>query len=293
MIRALRLLVYLAVLLTAAPRITLAQQAQTGTQETPPAPEAAAPEPWPLMKVLKGTWIGNGLESVGTNVYGWVQHGFAGNPASPRDRVNFGTKFDWRSNDYRLNQVYFIVEKTLAHENKWNIGYRVDFLVGHDAPFFVANGLLSDFTGFDPTSGVGVDGPKSFRNVNRVGIDFPQFYLETHLPRVITAGGLDVRVGKFYTFMGRDVYPAVDTDFYSRTYENVYATPFTHTGVIVHAARHVHARHRRGRRARLGRLRRQQRHGELPRAIRVELSRQALQLDDRVDHRAGAARQRR
>jgi hypothetical protein len=29
------------------------------------------------------------------------------------------------------------------------------------------------------------------------------------------------------------VYPAADTDFYSRGYENVYATPFTHTGGLV------------------------------------------------------------
>jgi len=232
MIRALSLIVCLAMVVTAAPRIALAQEAQTVIQGTPPAPEPPPAEPWPLMKALKDTWIGDRLDAVGTNVYGWIQQGFAGNPASPRDRINFGTNFDWRANDYRLNQVYFVVEKPLAHEEKWTIGYRVDFLVGHDAPFFVANGLLSDFTGFDSTSGVGVDGPKSFRNVNRVGLDFPQFYLETHLPHVVTAGGLDVRVGKFFTFMGRDVYPAPDTDFYSRTYENVYATPFTHTGIM-------------------------------------------------------------
>jgi hypothetical protein len=115
-----------------------------------------------------------------------------------------------------LNQVYFILENTLEQEDKFNIGYRVDFLGGHDAPFFVANGLLSDFTGFNPSSGVGVDGPKSFREVNRVGIDFPQFYLEAHLPRLLTPGGVDIRAGKFYTLMGREVYPGADTDFYSR-----------------------------------------------------------------------------
>ena len=213
------------------PNISLAQ---TAAQETPAAQEAApAPaEPWFLMKSVQGTWLGRGLESLGTNVYGWVQQGFAGNIDSPRDRINFGANLDWRSNDYRLNQVYFVAEKTLEHEDKWNVGYRVDFLVGHDAPFFVANGLFSGFTGYDPTSGVGVDGPKSFREVNRIGIDLPQFYLETHIPHFLTPGGIDIRVGKFYTLMGREVYPAVDTDFYSRAYENIYATPFTHTGVM-------------------------------------------------------------
>lgn len=233
----------------AAPTPALAQESpeplgvtlsQASAQETTAPPEAAtaAAEPWFLLASLKGTWIGEGLESVGASVYGWVQQGFAGNIDSPRDRINFGANLDWRSNDYRLNQVYSVLEKPLEHENKWNIGYRVDFLVGHDAPFFVANGLYSSFTGFDRTSGVGVDGPGSFRNVNRVGIDLPQLYLETHIPHALTPGGLDIRVGKFYTFMGREVYPAVDTDFYSRAYENIVATPFTHTGVMVtlHAA---------------------------------------------------------
>src|ERR1700694_2438577 len=93
-------------------------------------------------------------------------------------------------------------------------------------------GCSSSFTGFDPSSGVGSDGPKSFREVNRIGIDLPQVFLEVHLPRLLTSGGVDLRAGKFYTLMGRELYPGADTDFYSRTYENVYATPFTHTGVM-------------------------------------------------------------
>jgi hypothetical protein len=229
MIRKVIVIVCAALLPLAGTHLALAQQAPAPS----PAPQEAAPvERWLLMDLLKDTWLGRGLESSGTQVYGWIQQGFAGNPDSPRDRVNFGTNYGWRSNDYRLNQAYFILENTLEHEDTFNIGYRVDFLAGHDAPFFVANGLLSDFTGFNPSSGVGVDGPKSFREVNRVGLDFPQFYLEAHLPRLLTLGGIDLRVGKFYTLMGREVYPGADTDFYSRAYENVYATPFTHTGVL-------------------------------------------------------------
>lgn len=191
-------------------------------QEATPTP---APSPTPAPPGLTAA-----------RFYGWIQQGFAANFDSPRDRVNFGANFDWRSNDYRLNQAYLVLERPLEHEGKPNLGYRVDFLAGHDAPFFVANGLFSNFTGFDSTSGVGVNGPKSFREVNRIGIDLPQFYLEIHIPDLLA--GIDVRAGKFFTLMGREVYPAADTDFYSRTYENVYGTPFTHTGVLatVHAA---------------------------------------------------------
>jgi hypothetical protein len=230
MIRTLMVAVCAAVLSLAGTSPALAQQAPT---PQPATQEAAPVERWLLMDSLKNTSLGRGLESSGTQVYGWIQQGFAGNIDSPRDRVNFGTNYGWRSNDYRLNQAYFIVENTLEHEDTFSVGYRVDFLVGHDAPFFVANGLLSDFTGFNASSGVGVDGPKSFREVNRVGIDFPQFYLEAHLSHLLTPGGVDVRAGKFYTLMGREVYPGADTDFYSRAYENVYATPFTHTGILM------------------------------------------------------------
>jgi len=202
------------------------------TQEAPEAPEPG-PEPWFLMKSLKGTWVGNGLDSIGTSIYGWLQQGFAGNPASPSDRVNFGANLGWRSNDYRLNQFYLVAERPLERESKFAFGYRLDFLIGTDAPWFVANGLFSGFTGYDITSGIGVDGPKSFRQVNAIGIDLPQFFAEIHIPRFITSGGVDIKIGKFYSLIGRDVYPAADTDFYSRTYENILATPFTHTGGLI------------------------------------------------------------
>ena len=168
-----------------------------------------------------------------TRFYGWVQQGFTANFDSPKDRVNFGVNFNWRSNDYRLNQVYFVLDNVLEHEAAANIGYRIDFLVGHDAPFLAANGLFSSFTGFDPTSGFGTNGPQSYRDVNRIGIDLPQFYVEVHVPGLFS--GMDFRLGKFYTYVGREVYPGADTDFYSRTYENILGTPFTHTGFLATA----------------------------------------------------------
>jgi putative OmpL-like beta-barrel porin-2 len=194
----------------------------SGQQETPPPASALSPATAPPPAV---------------RFYGWVQQGFTANFDSPRDRVNFGANFNWRSNDYRLNQVYLVLDNLLEHESATNIGYRVDFLAGHDAPFLVSNGLFSNFTGFDPTSGFGTNGPASYRNVNRIGIDLPQFYIEVHIPGLLS--GVDVRAGKFYTYVGREVYPGADTDFYSRTYENILGTPFTHTGVLitVHAGR--------------------------------------------------------
>ena len=200
----------------------LLAQAARGQEATPTPTPAASPAPVPAKQAA-------------VRFYGWIQQGFTANFDNPRDRVNFGVDFNWRSNDYRLNQAYFVVENTLEHETAFNVGYRVDFVAGHDAPFLAANGLFSSFTGFDPSSGFGVDGPASFRNVNRIGMDLPQFYIEVHIPSLLS--GVDLRAGKFYTYLGREVYPGADTDFYSRTYENIFGTPFTHTGVLatVHA----------------------------------------------------------
>src|SRR5689334_25446098 len=67
-----------------------------------PEPSPAAPDRWLLMDLLKDTPVGRGLEGAGTQIYGWIQQGFAGNLDNPRDRVNFGANYDWRANDYRL-----------------------------------------------------------------------------------------------------------------------------------------------------------------------------------------------
>jgi hypothetical protein len=172
------------------------------------------------------------MKKKGDTFYGWIQQGFTLNPASPSDRINFGPHFNHRSNDYRLNQIYLVYENTLEQTDTTNVGYRIDVLAGHDAPFLVENGLLDMVTGHDPTSGFGGEGPPSFRHVNRLGVDLPQFYLDLHIPNCLTEKGVDVRLGKFYTLMGREVYPAPLTDFYSHSYEGVLSTPFTHTGIL-------------------------------------------------------------
>src|SRR6266540_6502624 len=117
----------------------------------PPKAAPAPPDRWALMQTLQGTWYGAVLDDNRTQMYGWLQQGFGFNPASPRDRISFGPNYAWRSNDYRLNQLYFVIERPLRHEGEPNVGYRVDYLIGHDAPFFAANGLFSSFTGFDAT----------------------------------------------------------------------------------------------------------------------------------------------
>src|SRR5262249_23875117 len=100
-----------------------------------------------------------------------------------------------------------------------------------DAPFVVANGMFDKFTGLDRTSGIGNDGPSSFRRIRPIGIDIPQAYIEAHLP-VLGDRGMDVRVGKFYKLMGVEDVTATDTNFYSHSYEFNFAMPYTLTGAM-------------------------------------------------------------
>jgi hypothetical protein len=73
--------------------------------------------------------------------------------------------------------------------------------------------------------------------LNRVGIDLPQFYVNVHIPSFLTEKGIDLLAGKFWTLMGHELYPAPQTEFYSHSYEIIYGTPFTHTGLLstIHA----------------------------------------------------------
>jgi hypothetical protein len=157
------------------------------------------------------------FEEHNIKAYGWIQQGLTFNFDGPSDRTNFGTSFNLRSNDYRLNQVYLVLEKTLG-ENKqeYSWGFRWDFFAGHDAPFLanISLGLFDDFTG---------------GSFNSVGIEMPQFYAEAHLP-ILTTNGVDIRIGRFYTFNGYEPTPAALTDFYSHAY-GFFFGPFTHTGI--------------------------------------------------------------
>lgn len=172
------------------------------------------------------------MECRGIRAYGWVQQGYTANFDSPDDRLNFGLNFNDRSNDYQLNQFYFVLEKPLDLEKKkgeFHIGWRGDFFFGHDAPNFENRALGL----FDNVTGNRLNAPRT----TEFGIAAPQFYVDAHLP-VLTDRGVDLRMGRFYALMSHEKSPAPETEFYSHSYEYSFATPFTLTGFMstVHLA---------------------------------------------------------
>jgi len=176
-----------------------------------PTAEAAAAEEesiTPLMGAL-------GLEDSPIQIYGWIQNSFTANPSFPADRVNFGVTPNYRSNDWLGNQYYTVFENTLEQEGEFNIGYRLDFMMGHDWEFNKMRGVFDN----------------AWPSGHFPGIDLPQFYGEMHLP-ILTEGGLDVKFGRWYSLHGYEVVPAIGRPLLSVPYTFTFGEPFTHWGLM-------------------------------------------------------------
>jgi hypothetical protein len=185
--------------------------------------------PTPLMGLIQcfNPALYNRMECRGTKVFGWLQGGYTVNFDSPRDRLNFGTNFNNRSNDFTWNQMpYMVIEKALdldKKKDKWHMGYRVDFAAGHDVPYWenIGLGWFDRFTG---------DRLEASR-LTEYGIGIPQFYVDIHTP-ILTERGVDFRFGRMFTHQTFELSPAPSTYFYSHSYEYFYGMPFTHLGAM-------------------------------------------------------------
>ncbi len=147
---------------------------------------------------------------------GWLEAGFTGNFASPSDNQNFGRLFDDRSNEPLLNQFVLMAERTLdpAAADRFDWGFRAQFLYGSDARFIHSTGLL-DLTTNDI-----------------VQPDIPEAWFVAHFPIIGTAGGVEFRVGKYGTCIGAEGTDARVNPFYSHSYIFNFGAPFNSTGLL-------------------------------------------------------------
>ncbi len=147
--------------------------------------------------------------------YGWIESGVTSNPDDPTSRQNFGHLFTDRANELLLNQAVITAERTLAasgYEFDW--GFKAQFLYGSDARYIHSLGL------FDKTQH------------EVVQPDFVEAWMLFHLPTPRTAGGLDIKVGKFVTLEGAETIDPRSNVFYSHSYIFNFGIPFNHTGVL-------------------------------------------------------------
>jgi hypothetical protein len=190
----------------------------TITIEVPPAPPPTEPAPdrWPLMQALQGTWYGAALDDNRLAVYGWTGMSFTG---STDRHENLPMGFNYQANEFSVQQNYLRVERTVdksATTPTW--GFRSDtILPGADYRFTLARGL------FDSQLTAKNGGP------NLYGFDPVQFYAEGYFPQV--GRGLDVKIGRFFAQYGSEGIDTVSNLFVSRAYSFLY-DPFTQTGLL-------------------------------------------------------------
>src|ERR1700736_6553404 len=154
-------------------------------------------------------------------LYGWIEGGITGNPNSPVDNHNSGHLFTDRANEPLLNQVVITAERTLdSNATGFDWGFKFQFMYGSDARSIHSLGLLDLATN------------------DRVQPDIVEAYANLHLP-ILTAGGLDLKVGKFVTLEGAETIDPRTNVFYSHSYIFNFGIPFNNTGAqaVLHATK--------------------------------------------------------
>src|SRR5438105_4053810 len=184
-------------------------------EAAPPPTPTSAPDRWPLMLALQGTYPGWLLDGNNLKLYGWVDAAFTASSAA-HDQLPMG--FDYRANELHVQQAWVRFERPVDQSATTpTFGFRTDILFGIDYRFTIARGLF--------------DGQltRNDGEPNTYGVDPVQYYAEAYFPQV--GRGLDVKLGRFFSAYGVESIDTTQTPFLSRSYSFVY-DPFTHTGVF-------------------------------------------------------------
>src|SRR3977135_719149 len=133
-------------------------------------------------------------------LYGWIEAGITGNNDAPTDNPNFGHLFTDRANEALLNQASIVGERTLdPNATGFDWGFKVWFMYGSDSRYTKSLGFMDLSTN------------------DRVQPDFPEISASFHLP-IITAGGLDLKLGKYQDPMSAETVDPRNNVFYSHSY---------------------------------------------------------------------------
>ena len=148
-----------------------------------------------------------------------VQGGFTLNPNAPK--TNFGRLFDDKPNTVLLNQVLLTAQRAIDPKaTGWEIGFKLQVMYGSDARYTHFMGLLDNAN-------------SSSRNQ----FDLIEANVTIHAP-VLTAGGIDLKLGAYATPIGFETIDPSTNPFYSHSYIFNFGLPLKHTGAlaVVHAS---------------------------------------------------------
>ncbi|MFM8275336.1 MAG: outer membrane beta-barrel protein [Gemmata sp.] len=179
------------------------------------------PKPYALMRLLETTQFGQNLTERGISISGWVQGNYT---ASSANRNNLPLTFNDRADFWQMNQNYLRIAKEVdPTKQEFQLGFRTDWVLpGTDGRFSVVRGLWDN-----QLKPPGANGALP----NYYPIDLFQVYADAFLPN-LGPNGSTVRVGRFATHVGYELFQGAETPFLQRSYLFQY-NPFTHSGVWV------------------------------------------------------------
>jgi hypothetical protein len=188
---------------------------QTASEEQA-APAVAAPERWPFMEALQGTYPGWLLDGNRITISGWEDMSFTA--SSDRD-AQLPMGWNFKANQFLLQSNWLRIDRPVDPTSTTpTVGFRSDTLLpGSDYRFTIARGLF--------------DGQLTANHgfPNLYGIDPVQFYGEMYYPEV--GRGLDVKIGRCFCQYGAESIDTTQNVLGSHSYSFIY-DPFTHTGFL-------------------------------------------------------------
>jgi hypothetical protein len=202
------------------PAPILAPAPSVGPPPAQPAPisqAVKAPERWPLMQALQGTWLGAGLEDEQVQVLGWTQASFTAS-TDRDDQLPYG--FNYKANRFLLQQNWLRLDRPVVTSGTSDpsFGFRSDWILpGSDYRFTLPRGIFNG----QLTANHG--------QPNTYGIDPIQFYGEAYFPTI--ARGMDIKVGRFFSLYGVESTDGISNALISHSYTDIY-DPFTHAGIL-------------------------------------------------------------
>jgi hypothetical protein len=152
----------------------------------------------------------NDCNSRGITVEGWLAGGGTASEWDPANGSNGTVFFNDLPNEAMLNQAYVSIgRETDTSECCFDLGFRVDYMFGHDAEFVKGYNLDEDW-----------------QSSSQYGSSLPQAYID------LGWGDTNTKVGRYYTIIGYEVVTSPHNFFYSHSLSFFYAEPFTHTGFL-------------------------------------------------------------
>lgn len=177
----------------------------------------------PLMAGLDAIGAAKGLDSLGLNIYGYIQAGYLYNPGRSSGQGNVGQggmgpgtngRFN-NDNHFALNQVDIAIER-VVDTTKWDVGGKMEWVYGMDARAMHSYGMQKMYNGMDG------DSPE-------YQFDPYQIYVDVAVP---VGNGLKLRAGKFASLFGYETVNPNLNPFYTTSMLTSYAQPTTMTGLI-------------------------------------------------------------